>query len=58
MKYLRVDKVDGKTYELDYESAKELLARNYTERVCTFDEMLSTPNEFPCMYCTLIVYKA
>ena len=23
MKYLRVDKVDGKTYELDYEPAKE-----------------------------------
>ena len=58
MKYLRVDKVDGKTYELDYESAKDLLSRNYVERVCTFDEMLSMPNEIPCMYCTLIVYNS
>lgn len=55
MKYLRVNKTDGKTYFLDHDEAKELLSRNYFENVSTFDEMLSVPNEYPCMYCTLIV---
>ena len=55
MKYLRVNKTDGKTYFLDREEAMDLLSRNYAENVCSFDEMLAVPNEYPCMYCTLIV---
>lgn len=57
MKYLRVNKTDGKTYFIDRQEARDLLSRNYAENVCSFDEMLSVPNEYPCMYCTLIVME-
>ena len=57
MKYLRVDKLDGRTNFLDRQDAKELLSRNYEENVCSFDEMLSVPNEYPCMFCTLLVIE-
>lgn len=55
MRYLRVEKTDRRTYFLERHEALDLLSRNYTENVCSFDEMLNTPNEYPCMYCTLIV---
>lgn len=57
MKYLRVNKTDVKTYFLDRQEARDLLSRNYTENVCSFDEMLSVPNEYPCMFCTLLVVE-
>ena len=57
MRYMRVDKADGKTNFIDRQDAKELLSRNYAENVCSFDEMLSIPNEYPCMFCTLLVIE-
>ena len=55
MKYIRVEKVDDKATVLSFDQAKELLSQNYTEKVSTFDEMLSEPGIYPCMYCHLIV---
>lgn len=55
MRYIRVEKVDDKATTLSHDQAKELLSRNYSENVCTFDEMLSEPGIYPCMYCYLVV---
>lgn len=50
---------DGRIVEvrknLTRDQARDLLARNYTEVVCSFDEMLNTPNTYRCMYSTLYV---
>lgn len=57
MKYVRVEKINDKATILSREQAKELLSRNYTEKYCSYDEMLSEPGIYPCMYCYLIVEK-
>ena len=55
MKYIRVEKTDDKRTTLSHEQAKALLKDNYSESVCTYDEMLSEPGIYPCMYCWLVV---
>ena len=55
MKFIRIEKADNKSTVLSFDKAKELLSRNYAENVCTFDEMLSDPGIYPCMFCYLIV---
>ena len=57
MRYWRIEKEDGRMYEIQREEARKLLSRNYQENVCTFDEMLDTPGDYPCMFCTLVVRK-
>ena len=62
MDYLRKEPIrlkDGRWVDravrITKEQAMHLLTGNYNENVCSYEEMLSTPNEFPCRTCTLIV---
>ena len=48
MKYIATRKSDGYSREISREEAKSYLEANYSERVCTFDEMLNMENIYPC----------
>ena len=54
MKYFLESRMDGATKEITHAQAKELLKGDYTEKVCTYDEMLAAPGRIPLMFNILI----
>lgn len=40
MTYFKIDKVDHSITQITHEQAVELLKMDYSEKVCTYDEML------------------
>lgn len=50
MKYYKISKKDGKKTEITHGEARECISANYTERVCTYDEMLSQEGRIPCVF--------
>lgn len=54
MKYFLESRMDGATKEITFEQAKSLLKGDYTERFCTYDEMLAYEGRIPLMFNILI----
>ena len=55
MRYFAFEKATDEEREISREEAKKYVARDYTERVCSFDEMLSHEGTIPCMFRYIIV---
>ena len=52
--YLRKEPF-AKRKEITKEEAKEILKINYSENVCSYEEMLEMVNTYPCRHCYIIV---
>lgn len=50
MKFFWISKVTGERKEISYKEALERVSENYTEKVCTHEEMLEIKGTIPFMF--------